>query len=342
MEAEVSSKFQESVELQNEIAELRRALKTSQLAESRSKIKSQGIIDAVYRAAKDASLATGNARRAPALPKKDVRKGKTEVALVHATDWQCGKKTQSYDIATLSQRMEEFANKVLELTDIQRAHHPVKECVLMFGGDMVEGVSIFPGQAYEIEAHLFEQLFEVSRIMEQMVRTFSAYFEKVHVVCEYGNHGRLGRKGDMPGGDNIDRVAYKITSERTSDLKNVTWQQSGDWHQIVTVGKYRALLVHGDEINSFGGNTPAFGILRKCNAWSTGVVDEFQDVYMGHFHTPMTLTMANAGRIFVSGSPESHNEYARAFIAAVGQPSQRLHFVDPVKGRVTAEYTCWL
>lgn len=332
----MSSKFSETVELQNEIAELRRALKTSQLAESRSRIKSQGVIDAVYRAAKDASLATGNANKAPALPKKDVRKVKPEVALIHATDWQCGKKTISFDIATLSKRIETFAEKVIELTDIQRKHHPVKECVLMFGGDMVEGVSIFPGQAYEIESHLFEQLFEVSRIMEQMVRTFSAYFEKVTIVCEYGNHGRLGRKGDMPNGDNIDRVAYRITSDRTKDLKNVTWQQSEDWYQMVNIGKYKALLVHGDEIGSYG------GILRKVSSWSTGVVEPFLDCYVGHFHTPTTLTMANAGRIFVSGSPESHNEYARAYVGAVGKPSQRLHFIDPQKGRVTSEYTCWL
>ena len=332
----MSGKFYQHVELQNEIGELRRALKTSQLAESRSKIKSQGIIDAVYRAAKDASLATGNASRTPAVPKKDARKVKAEVALVHATDWQCGKKTISFDIATLSKRIETFAEKVLELTEIQRKHHPVKECVLMFGGDMVEGVSIFPGQAYEIEAHLFEQLFEVTRIMEQMVRTFSAYFEKVSIVCEYGNHGRLGRKGDMPNGDNIDRVSYKITSDRTKDLKNVTWQQSDDWYQMVNIGNYKALLVHGDEIGSYG------GILRKVSSWSTGVVEPFSDCYVGHFHTPTTLTMANAGRIFVSGSPESHNEYARAYVGAVGKPSQRLHFIDPQKGRVTSEYTCWL
>ena len=332
----MSGKFYEHVELQNEIGELRRALKTSQLAESRSRIKSQGIIDAVYRAAKDASLATGNANRTPAVPKKDARKVKAEIALVHATDWQCGKKTISFDIATLAKRIETFAEKVLELTEIQRKHHPVKECVLMFGGDMVEGVSIFPGQAYEIEAHLFEQLFEVTRIMEQMVRTFSAYFEKVSIVCEYGNHGRLGRKGDMPNGDNIDRVAYRITSDRTKDLKNVTWQQSDDWYQIVNIGNYKALLVHGDEIGSYG------GILRKVSSWSTGVVEPFLDCYVGHFHTPTTLTMANAGRIFVAGSPESHNEYARAFVGAVGKPSQRLHFIDPQKGRVTSEYTCWL
>ena len=179
--------------------------------------------------------------------------------------------------------------------------------------------------------------------METMVISLAGYFEKVNVVCEFGNHGRLGRKGDMPYGDNIDRMAYQIASERIKNqVKNVTWQASSDWYQMVTIGNYKALLVHGDEINSFGGNTPAFGILRKCNAWSTGVVEEFKDVYMGHWHTPMSLTMANAGRVFVTGSPESHNEYARAFIAAVGQPSQRVHFVDPHKGRVTGEYVVWL
>jgi hypothetical protein len=212
----------------------------------------------------------------------------------------------------------------------------------MFGGDMVEGITIFPGQAWEVEAHLFEQLFETVAIEESLVRTLAGFFEKVHVVCEYGNHGRLGRRGELPAGDNIDAMTYRIAQDRTKDLKNVTWQMSGDWFQIVEIGNYRALLVHGDEIKSFGGNTPAFGILRKANAWATGVIDEFQDVYMGHWHTPMSLTMSNGGRVFVSGSPESHNEYAREFVAAVGKPSQRLHFVDPDKARVTAEYVVWL
>jgi hypothetical protein len=34
--------------------------------------------------------------------------------------------------------------------------------------------------------------------------------------------------------------------------------------------------------------------------------------------------------------------YADEFIAAKGKPSQRLHFIDPEKARVTAEYVVWL
>lgn len=332
--------FSDAVDKESAIEEYRSALKRAQAAEARAKRKTEDLVEAVYRAARDAQLTAPRINLKP--PAKDVRKAKAEVALVHLTDWQAGKKTVSYGMETLGQRIHRMIDKVIQLTDIQRAHHPVKECTVLLGGDMVEGIGIFPGQAYEVEAHLFEQLFAVVSVIQEAVARLAIYFDKVHVVCEFGNHGRLGRKGDMPGGDNIDRVAYRIASERLSEMKNVTWQMSDDWHQIFTIGNYKAMLVHGDEINSYGGNVPAFGILRKCNAWATGVVDDFQDVYMGHFHTPMTLTMANGGRVFVSGSPESHNEYARVFVAAVGKPSQRLHYVDPEKGRVTAEYTIWL
>jgi hypothetical protein len=332
--------FSDAINTETAIEEYRSALKRALAGEARAKRKTEDLVEAVYQAARDAQLAAPRIILKP--PAKDTRKAKSEVALVHLTDWQAGKKTVSYGMETLAERIRKMIDKVMTLTDIQRAHHPVRECVVLLGGDMVEGIGIFPGQAYEVEAHLFEQLFTVVSVIQEAIARLALYFDKVHVVCEFGNHGRLGRKGDMPGGDNIDRFAYRIASERLSEMKNVTWQQSGDWHQIFTIGNYKAMLVHGDEINSYGGNVPAFGILRKCNAWATGVVDDFQDVYMGHFHTPMTLTMANGGRVFVSGSPESHNEYARVFVAAVGKPSQRLHYIDPEKGRVTAEYTIWL
>lgn len=332
----------DDIQAEDEISELRKALKRAQQAEYRAKLSGERIVDAVYQAAKDAALAIDKVKPHAQKPVKDSRKARGEVALIHATDWQLGKKTADYGIDKCRSRIQQFTDKIFELTSLQRTHHPVKSAVVVFGGDMVEGITIFPGQAWEIEAHLFQQLFETVAIEEFMVRSLAQFFESVHVVCEYGNHGRLGRKGELPANDNIDAISYQIARDRTSDLKNVTWQMSADWYQIATIGAYKALVVHGDEIKSFGGNTPAFGILRKCNAWATGVVPDFHDVYMGHFHTPMSLTMSNGGRIFVTGSPESENVYAAEFVAAKGHPSQRLHFVDPDKGRVTAEYTVWL
>lgn len=322
---------------EQEIADLKRALANAQRAESRAKRKNDDLVEAVYKAAKDAMLVQP---RVKIKPFKATKRGKAEVALVHLTDWQAGKVSVSYNIETLRKRIAQMCDKVMALTEIQRAHHPVNDCVLVLGGDMVEGLTVFPGQQYEVEAHLFDQLFSVASIIEDAVHQLAAYFTNVHVVCEYGNHGRIGRKGDMPASDNVDRMAYKIASERCAHLKNVTWQQSHDWYQIATIGNYKLLVVHGDEIPSFGGQTPSYSILRKVNAWATFM--DFHDCIMGHFHTPINLTMANGGRIWVTGSPESDNQYAKSFVAAVGKPSQRLMFVDPAKGRVTCEYVCWL
>jgi hypothetical protein len=322
---------------EQEIADLKRALANAQRAESRAKRKNDDLVEAVYQAAKDAMLVQP---RVKVKPRKPNKRGKAEVALVHLTDWQAGKVSVSYSIEVLRKRISQMCDKVIALTEIQRAHHPVNECMLVLGGDMVEGLTVFPGQQYEIEAHLFDQLFSVASIIEDAVHQLAGHFTKVQVVCEYGNHGRIGRKGDMPASDNVDRMAYKIASERCAHLKHVTWQQSHDWYQIATIGNYKLLVVHGDEIPSFGGQTPSYSILRKVNAWATFM--DFDDCIMGHFHTPINLTMANGGRIWVTGSPESDNQYAKSFVAAVGKPSQRLMFVDPDKGRVTCEYVCWL
>ena len=324
---------------EQELEDLRRHLNKALREAANNKRRTDELVAAVYQAALTAAKATP---KTVVTPPKAVKGRNAETAILHLTDWQAGKKTVSYGLKTLEARIAQTWQKTVEITEIQRAGRPVNDIVILFGGDMVEGIDIFPGQAYQIEAHLYQQLFEVAKIMEQVVVDAAATFNNVKIVCEYGNHGRLGRRGELPSGDNIDLIAYTITRDHTSHLKNVSWQMSTDWYQVFDVGNYHGLLVHGDEIKSFGGNTPAFGILRKVNAWAAGVIENFTDAYMGHWHTPMTLSLANGGRIFVTGSPESHNEYAREFVAATSKPSQRLHFVDPRKGRVTGEFVLWL
>jgi hypothetical protein len=329
----------DELDIARQLEEMQGALKRAQAAHAREKLKTDQIVASIYQAAKDAAVAVKPPK--PLKPSKDVRKGKAEVALIHATDWQLGKRTASYGVDTCALRMERFTQKVVHITDIQRKHHPVREAVLMLGGDMVEGLDIFPGQAWEIEAHLFEQLFEAARIIEQMVRTLANSFEKVRVVCEFGNHGRIGRYGVNPRGDNVDRMAYKIAEDRTKDLAYVTWQASDDWYQHFAIGEYKVLLVHGDEIRTYSG-TPLFGIIKRVSAWAAGIVPTFDDCYMGHWHNPASITIGNGNRVFITGSPESGNVYAQEHLAAQARPSQRLHFIDPEQGRVASEYVIWL
>jgi hypothetical protein len=327
--------------LTQEDSELRKTAQrlAGQLAKAQA--KTADLIEAVYRAAHDAALLQGPVPPV-AKPVKDRRTKNEEMALAHLTDLQYGKLTDSYSMRVCEERVATFAEKIVKITEIQRADHPVRECHVMLGGDMVEGTKIFPGQVFELEAYLYEQLFGCARLIELFVRRLLAEFDRVTVWEESGNHGRMGRRGEDPAIDNVDRMAYRIARDRTAGEPRLVWHPQESWHRIVEIGNYRALLVHGDEIKSFGGNVPAFGILRKCNAWATGVVAPFHDAYMGHFHSSMTLTLANGGRVFVTASTESGSIYAQEFMAATGVPSQRLHFVDPDKGRITGEYTIFL
>ncbi len=321
--------------------DLRAALRRSQKSLARAKAKTEDLVAAVYQAAKDASLAQ------PPLPRIQVPtfkpgKGHPEVALLHTTDWQYGKLTDTYNMAKCEERIVLLAEKVALLTHIQRAEHPVKRISVLLGGDMMEGLNIFPGQAWEVDGFLFAQMFGCVAIMRELFRNLLAQFEVVDVWEEWGNHGRIGRKGDWPRSDNTDRMVYEIVRQSFANEPRLIWHSHTSWYNMVEIGNYRAMLIHGDEIKSFGGNTPAFGILRKATAWSSGVVENFKDVYMGHFHTPMSLTLPNGGTVFATGSTESDNAYAAEFVAARGKPSQRLHYIDPRKGRVTCEYKVYL
>jgi hypothetical protein len=246
-----------------------------------------------------------------------------------------------------------FAEKAVKISDIMRADHPVNDCVIMFGGDMVEGLFNFPSQAFEIDATLFEQYVNVSKLLVDVVRYALANYQKVTVVPEWGNHGRIGSKRDnVPRSDNFDRMCYELARQLLKDEKRLIWQECPDDIQRVHIpdptGKgegYKALLIHGDEVGRNGFASPA-AIVQHANRWKSGAYDPsfaWRDIYIGHYHTHAEWPMANGlGSVYQTGSTESENRYAGVMLAASATPSQRLHFVDPVKGRVTAAYKVWL
>lgn len=327
---------------EDELVELRAANRRLAQQLKKAKAKSEDLIEAVYQAAKDAALVQGQPPPVPK-PRPDRRSKRAEAALLLCSDWHFGKRTASFDTDVAAARVRLLGEKARQILEIERADHPVRECHVLLGGDLADNTAIFPGHSYEVDSTMFTQVFAVALALEELLRLLLSAFERVIVWEQTGNHGRIGRKGDYPRSDNLDRLIYRITHDRFGGIDRLVWNPSASWYSIVQIESYRALLVHGDQIKSFGGNTPAFGILRKCNAWASGVLPEFTDVFMGHFHQPLVLPLANGeGRVFVNPSIESDSAYAKEFVAATGTPSQRLLFVDPLKGRITSERLLWL
>jgi hypothetical protein len=327
----------------SDVKELRQAMLRLQKQLKQSKERNEDLVFATRQAAYDAMLTFGKIPPVPAIT-IDKRKTKGEVALWHMTDWQGAKRTVSYNSDIMRRRVMEFAEKAVRITDIQRADHPVKEVTIAFGGDMVEGLFNFPSQAFEIDSTLFEQYVNVSRLCVDVVRFALAHYEKVTVVPEWGNHGRIGSKRDnVPRSDNFDRMCYELAHQLLQGEKRLVWQDCPEDIQRIEIGNYRALLIHGDEVGRNGFASPG-AIVQHANKWRSGSYPwEFRDVYIGHYHTHAEWSMANGlGAVYQTGSTESDNRYAGVMLAASATPSQRLHFIDPVKGRVTAAYKVWL
>lgn len=331
------------VEEPADVQALRKALVRAQQQLLQAKDRTEHLVEVTKNAAFDAMLTLGKIPAVPT-PKKDNRKGQPEVALWVMTDWQGAKKTASYNSQVMRDRVLLFTDKALTITDIHRTHHPIRKCVIAFGGDMVEGLFNFPTQAFEIDATIFEQYVNVSRLITDVVRKALANYDEVEVVAEWGNHGRIGSKRDgVPRSDNFDRMCYELSRQLLADEKRLKWNDSPEDVQRIEIGNYRALLIHGDEVGRNGFASP-MTIVQHANRWRSGAYPwPFRDVYIGHYHTHAEWPMANGqGSVYQTGSTESDNRYAGVMLAASATPSQRLHFINPDKGRVTAAYKIWL
>jgi len=336
--------LRDDINAEQRIADLEATLVRVQRQVKTAQARSADLVQAVYQGARDASAIAGTAKPVKP-PKARASKGSAEVALLHLTDTHIGAVTASFDSVVAEQRVITTIAKTIHLADIQRKDHDVDHCVVILGGDLIEQTGQFPHQAWAVDASTFEQLFDAARIIEAAILTLLEHFATVEVYLTPGNHGRVGRgKGrqslDYESDTNWDRIVGRIIGERLDAQDRLSWHPCESWYSIVEVGAYRALAHHGDTIRSFGGSTPSYGIVKKHQSWVTFM--QFHDAYLGHFHTPMQLPMANGGRIFVTPSLVSDSAFAKEFVAAASLPAQRLHFVDPERGRVTAEYLVWL
>ncbi len=309
----------------------------------RSQARTEDLVKAAEQGAYDAFISMGGV---PLIkrPKLDDRPKDRESALWHLTDWQGAKRTTSYNEVVMAERVLRFCDKAELITDIQRADHPVRDVVIVFGGDMVEGLFNFPTQPFEISMTLFDQYVTVSQLLVQVVQRALAIYDHVKVVAEWGNHGRLGSKRDaVPRADNLDRMCYHLARRLLENEPRLTWEDCPEDVQRLDIGEYKALAIHGDEIgrNGFASlNT----ILQHVNRWRSGAYPwEFRDVYVAHYHVHYELPLANGlGAVYGTGSTESDNRYAREMLASAARPSQRLHFIDKERGRVSAQYKIYV
>lgn len=331
-----------SIEQFVDLTETKEALRRALRDLERLRRERAELVEAVYQAAKDAASSIQIPPVKP--PVKDKRKGTGEVATVLLSDWQLGKTTPDYTSDVARERISLLADKVITLSEIQRADHPVRECHLILAGDLVEGELIFPGQAHRIDSSLFRQaMVNGPEILADFIRRMAGSFETVKITGVIGNHGRIGGRSsrDMHPESNADTIMMEAARLITSGIKNVSWAPTWTpderhWYAVAEIAGHRVMIVHGDQIRGGFGGFPFYGYMKKALGWYTSV-ERFDYLVTGHWHTPTRLTLGPGITVWVNGSTESTNTYAQENLAAAGRPAQWLLFMHPQHG-VTAEY----
>jgi len=275
--------------------------------------------------------------------------GAPETAVAVFADWQLGKITPDYSSEVLAKRIELYTEKLLDITEMQREHHPVNDLHVWMLGDIVEGEEIFPGQSHLLDAGLYRQVgINGPSILQKFFDTALANFDHVYVTGVIGNHGAVGgqsRKLHDPE-TNMDRLLYKNMETFYKEGRReprITFnipdgRGERNWYAVVNIGNYSSLLIHGDQMP---GPTTYYGYFKKVMGWKDGAIPEnFEDVFMGHYHQQFKMTIGSS-MLRISGSPESFNTYAQEYFSSMSRPCQHLMFVHPDNG-ITSEYSIWL
>lgn len=284
----------------------------------------------------------------PCLPPKDRRKRGEEVCVIHLSDTQIGKKTKTYNSRIAAQRIAGFAQKTMSLVDNRRTGAKIEEAVILIGGDIVEGETIFPHQPWCVDSDLWDQAIKIApKILCDFIAQMSSTFRKIHILSVPGNHGRSQPKnsGASPR-TNFDMIATQITRLLISrEIKDdrISWDIDHDsFYRVAPVLGHIILLIHGDQISGGGGigGYPLTGLARKVAGWSGSIPDKWSSIFLGHFHRPMSGVVQDK-TFFGNGTTESGNDWALEVIGDAGRPCQRVVFFNKEHGPIS-DSLVWL
>ena len=268
--------------------------------------------------------------------------------MLHLSDTQIGKRTKSFDSSVAAERVARFARKVRKIADNRRTGAKIEECVVFIGGDVVEGETIFPHQPWCVDEDLWGQAIRTApKILSTFITTLAGVFRKVRVFSVPGNHGRSQPKnsGASPR-TNFDMIATQITRLIVSkELRDdrVEWDIDHDtFYRVADVLGHNLLLIHGDQISGGGGigGYPLTGLARKIAGWAGSIPEEWEAIFLGHFHRPMSGVIQDK-MFYANGTLESDNDFALEVIGEAGRPCQRVVFFDKEHGPIS-DSLIWL
>ena len=237
-----------------------------------------------------------------------------------------------YDKTVLKQQMEMLRDGIVSISLKQLSEHPILKIHML--GDMLEGLGIFPSQAFNCDMDLYEQFFAFADHVCKFLIELLQLYSRIEIKCIPGNHGRVGKRGENPHYINWDLFWYKHLEQKMQNYKQISWDITKSWWLTDTNHDTTSLLLHGDGIKSWM-SLPYYGIERADARYTklfASMKNQYQLLEMGHFHTPTVLPSAT-GYTLINGCFTGASVYALKDLTTTSRPVQMMFGVHKQHGK---------
>jgi len=193
------------------------------------------------------------------------RRNTGEATLVlNLNDTQIGKDAGGGTEATI-ERLDRYFDLAAER--IKEVKNFAGDLVILMGGDLVEGCSIYPNQMWQIDRDRRAQIRTMTGITLNMLDRLAPEFEKARVFAVPGNHGEHRMNGKRVNRhDNDDQLvaeAVATASERDPALNHVNFVIAYDTPAITAdIQGHILALTHGSVYAKSGSGSPSDKALR--------------------------------------------------------------------------------
>jgi hypothetical protein len=247
-----------------------------------------------------------------------------------------------YNREVFDTRADTLRQKVVRIVRGHQSYQPIRVLNVFGLGDFVEGMTIYPGQLSHLDLDLIDQLFVGSYKLAEIIVGWLGVFEHINLFGVLGNHGRIGRKGELPTTANMDYLFLKhleLLLKEYIDAGRITCEFPKTFFQVIERQNHRFMLVHGDDIKGWM-SLPWYGAQRAVQRWQELLQERFDYFIFGHHHTTAQWE-SNHKEVIANGSFVGTNEYSAKTMNVGGRPSQIMFGLHPHTGR-TLTYRLFL
>jgi hypothetical protein len=308
-----------------------------QLVELRTKMKKYEIALDQATKERDVALAITGKKPKPtpiiALSRDDGESEATAFAI--GGDWHAEETVDPKTVNGLNEycldiadhRIRLFFQKIVRLTEIQRAGTRIDNLVLCLLGDHMTGYiheelqesnGLSPTQTI---LWLRERIIAGLRYLQE-----HGNFKRIDITCNYGNHGRTTKKPRHSTGasNSYEWMLYKLLE---ADVPEINWHVADGYFVFIEVYGKVFRIHHGDNVQYQGG---IGGLTIPCEK-AIASWNKSRPVYMdifGHHHTQQQNP-----RWLCNGSLIGYGAFSLAIKAGFEPPQQTYFLLDSIRGR---------